>query len=302
MIELGVVLPQFGPGARGPEATERIRTLAVAADRLGYGALWTADHVIFPQQIRTPYPYGGTFPYPVTDPLLDPLTTLSFVAGVTTRVKLGTSVLVLPYREPIPLAKQLATLDVMSNGRVLLGAASGWLREEFEMLGVPFAERGARTDEAIRLMRALWTEEKVSFRGRWHTLDEAAFFPKPVQPGGVPIWIGGTSPRALRRVAQLGDGWIAVPRPSLADLAQDVASIRALAEQAGRDPFKLGVSSGGMAKSIDELVERLPALERIGVTIASAPVAFWGKSFAHVLELLEELAERVGLRSSPNVA
>ncbi|HZR81072.1 MAG TPA: LLM class F420-dependent oxidoreductase [Candidatus Binatia bacterium] len=292
-LGFGLVLPQFGPSARGPEATARLREVAIRADRLGYAVLWTAEHIVFPREIATPYPYGGRFPVPVTDPILDPIVALSYAAAVTDRVQLGTSVLVLPYRHPMVLAKQLATLDVMSNGRVLAGVAGGWLREEFELLGVPFRERGARTDEAIALMRALWSEESVTFRGRFWSLEEAAFFPKPARAGGPPIWIGGSSPPAMRRAARLGDGWIAVPRPTLEELARDVATLRRLAEESGRDPTQLGVSSGGAAKSMDELVDRLPELARIGVTLASVPLLSWAKSFQHSLELMEEFAERV---------
>jgi probable F420-dependent oxidoreductase len=292
-LELGLVLPQFGPAARGADVAARLREVATRADRLGYGVLWTADHIVFPREIATPYPYGGRFPYAVTDPILDPIVALTCAAAVTGRVRLGTSVLVLPYRHPVVLAKQLATLDVVSGGRVLLGVAGGWLREEFEMLGVPFGERGARTDEAIALLRALWGEASVSFRGRFWSLEEAAFFPKPVQRPGPPIWIGGSSAAAMRRAARLGDGWIAVPRPTLAELARDVEKLRRLAEAAGRDPGALGIASGGGARSLDDLVDRVPELERIGVTVLSVPVLAWARSFEHSLELMAEAAERL---------
>jgi probable F420-dependent oxidoreductase len=293
-MQFGVLLPQFGPQARGEGVRDRIRQVALAADRLGYGVVWTAEHIVFPETIRTPYPYGARYPFPLDDPILDVVATLSWVAALTTRVRLGTSVLVLPYRNPIVLAKELATLDVLSAGRLLLGVAGGWLVEEFDMLGVPFRERGARTDEYVALLRALWTAERVTFAGRFHHLEGALLFPKPVQQPP-PIWIGGGSPAALRRVARLGDGWIAAPRPTLEDLAKDIAEIRRLAERAGRDPARIGVSSNGAATSLDDLLDRLPRMERAGVTIASVPVAFWARSFSHSLELMEEFAERAGL-------
>jgi probable F420-dependent oxidoreductase len=296
-LQFGVLLPQFGPLARGADVKERIRTVATTAERLGYDVLWTAEHIIFPQTITSPYPYGGRFPYPVTDPILDVVATLSYVAALTSRIKLGSSVLVLPYRNPIVLAKQLASLDVLSDGRVLLGVAGGWLAEEFDMLGVPFRERGRRMDEYLALLRALWTEERVTFRGRWFDLHEAAFFPKPVQQP-LPIWIGGASPAALRRVARFGDGWIAAPRPTLDDLAHDIAAIRRHAEAAGRDPQGIGVASGSGARSIDDLLDGIPQIEKIGVTIASVPLMFWARSFAHALELMEEFAQRAGLSPS----
>ncbi len=293
-MQFGVLLPQFGPLARGPHVTARIRTVAITAERLGYDVLWTAEHIIFPRTIATPYPYGGRFPYPLTDPILEIVATLSYVAAITARIRLGSSVLVLPTRNPIVLAKELATLDVLSNGRLLLGVASGWLAEEFDMLGVPFHERGRRTDEYIALLRALWTDERVTFHGRWFNLTEAAFFPKPVQQPP-PIWIGGSSAAALRRVARLGDGWVAAPRPSLDDLARDIAEIRRHAEAAGRDPATIGVASASGARSIEELTDRIPRLQQIGVTIASVPLLFWARSFEHSLELMEEFAARAGL-------
>ena len=298
-MQFGVLLPQFGPHARGADVQQRIRQVALAADRLGYSVVWTAEHIVFPETIRTPYPYGSRYPFPLTDPIFDVVATLSWVAALTTRVRLGTSVLVLPYRNPIVLAKELATLDVLSEGRLLLGVAGGWLAEEFEMLGVAFRERGARTDEYIALLRALWTQDRVSFTGRFYRLDGALFFPKPVQQPP-PIWIGGGSPAALGRVARLGDGWIAAPRPTLEDLAKDIAEIGRLAERAGRDPARIGVSSNGAATSLDDLLDRIPRMERAGVTIASVPVAFWARTFSHSLELMEEFAERTGIsRTGP---
>jgi len=293
-LQFGVLLPQFGPLARAADVKERIRTVAVTAERLGYDVLWTAEHIIFPPTITTPYPYGGRFPYPLTDPILDIVATLSYVAALTSRIRLGSSVLVLPTRNPVVLAKELASLDVLSDGRLLLGVASGWLREEFDLLGVAFRERGARMDEYLALLRALWTQDSVTFRGRWFHLDHAAFFPKPAQQP-LPIWIGGGSPAALRRVARLGDGWIAAPRPNLDDLARDIDVIRRLADDAGRDPSTIGVASGTAAKSIDELLDRVPRLEHIGVTVASVPLMFWARDFPHALELMTEFAERAAL-------
>ena len=296
-MQFGVLLPQFGALARSADVQHRIRAVAQTAERLGYDVLWTAEHIIFPQTIGTPYPYGGRFPYPVTDPILDIVATLSYVAAITSRIRLGSSVLVLPYRNPLVLAKELASLDVLSEGRLLLGVAAGWLKEEFDLLGVPFTERGQRTDEYINLLRALWTQQQVTFHGRHFELTDAAFFPKPVQQPHPPIWIGGGSPAALRRVARLGDGWIAVPRPSLGDLANDIQEIRRRAEERRRDPASIGIASGGGATSIDDLLDRLPRLEKMGVTITSVPVLFWAESFNHALELMEEFAQRVQLPS-----
>ncbi len=297
-MEFGVALPHFGPRARDPRVAERVRDVATAADRLGYYVVWTAEHVIFPRSVETPYPYGDRFPYDVNDPVLDPLTTLSWVAGATTRVRLGSAVLVLPYHHPVALAKSLASLDVLCGGRVLLGVAGGWLREEFELLGIPFAERGARTDEAIDLLKHLWTAETVDFDGRFHQLHDAAFFPKPQQTPHPPIWIGGDSGPALRRVATRGDGWLAAPR-DLPTLEGMIGQIRRTAEEAGRDPGAIGVATSGGARTLDEMLDLVPTLERMGVTVMNMASRFWAASLDEALELLETFAERAGLTTSP---
>jgi probable F420-dependent oxidoreductase len=293
-MQFAVVLPSFGPPARDPAVQSRLRDVAEAADELGYHVVFTAEHLIYPQEIRTPYPYGGRFPYAVTDPVLDVPTTLAWVAAVTRHVRLGASVMVLPYHEPIALAKALTTIDVLSGGRLMVGVASGWLREEFDLLGVPFRERGARTDEYLAVLRALWTEERVTYRGRFVRLEDAAFFPKPIQKPHPPIWIGGSSAAAFRRVGRVGDGWLAVPRAP-AELAGDVATIRREAEAAGRDPSRIGVAASGGARSVAELLDRIPALERAGATIVTVPALFWAASVPQAIDLMDEFASRADL-------
>ncbi len=293
-MRFGVSLPQFGPRARVAEVQGRLLEVATAADRLGYDVVWTAEHLIFPYEIRSPYPYGEKFPFPFTDPILDVATTLSYVAAVTSRVRLGSGVFVLPIHHPIALAKALATIDVLSNGRLLVGVGGGWLREEFEMLGVPFRERGARMDESLALLKALWTEERVTFRGRFFTVEDGVFFPKPVQRPHPPIWIGGDSDAALRRAGRAGDGWIAAPR-DLDRVAASIDTIRRHAEAAGRDPTAIGVASGGGARSIDELLDLVPRLEKIGVTIANVPALFWTRTVGEAVDMMADFASRAGL-------
>ena len=294
-MRFGVLLPQFGPAADAPDVQARIARTATLADRLGYDVLWTAEHLVFPATVRTPYPYGDRFPYQVTTPFLDVATTLAWVAGMTRRIRLSSAVQILPYHQPVAFAKAVATLDVLSGGRVVVGVATGWLREEFEMLGVPARERGARMDEYLDVLRALWTEERVTFHGRFVHLDDAAFFPKPIQRPHPPIWIGGASAAAFARIARLGAGWIAPPPRDLDTLAADVARLRALAGTHGRDPSAIAVASGGGARSVDELLARLPALARAGVTDVTVPVLSWTPDFARSLELLAEFAARAGI-------
>lgn len=297
-MQFGVALPHFGPRARDPHVARNVLEVARTADRLGYDIVWASEHLIFPRTVETPYPYGSTFPYDVDDPILDAITTLTWVAGATKHVRLGTGVLVLPYHHPIALAKSLATLDVLSGGRVLLGVAGGWLREEFESLGVPFGERGARTDEGIDLLKHLWTRETIEFEGRFHQVRDAAFEPKPVQKPHVPIWIGGDSDPVLRRVAHRGDGWIAAPR-DLETLERKIGRIRSLAEAAGRDPATIGVATSGGARTLDEMLALAPRLERMGVTVMNMASRFWAADLEEALEFLEVFAERARLEPVP---
>lgn len=213
-----------------------LTALVQGVERLGYDQVDMFDHVTMahPRAGRA----GG--PYPANMPLLEALTTLAFFAAVTERVGLGTEVLVLPQRQPALVAKQVATVDLLSAGRVRLGVGVGWQEAEYESLGVPFRQRGSRMDEAIRLMRAYWSDANVQFAGRHYQADGMAMDPKP-RPGtsGPPIWMGGTADVALRRVAEQGDGWLANAQPPEQAIAR-IAFIRRHAEAAGRDPAGLG--------------------------------------------------------------
>src|ERR671935_1049469 len=173
----GCHLPVYGPAA----TRETLVGFARRAEALGFDSLWASDHVVLPWRIASRYPYNATgdFPLPPATDFLEPLTALALVAGATERIRLGTTVLVLPHRHPVLTAKILATLDHLAPGRVILGAGVGWMREEIELLGAPYDQRGAWTDEALRVMRACWTEERVSYRGRFFTLPEIGFAPKP---------------------------------------------------------------------------------------------------------------------------
>jgi probable F420-dependent oxidoreductase len=203
-VEFGCHLPVFGPAA----TRENLLTFAREMERLGYDSLWASDHIVVPHTITSRYPYSATgqFPLPPESNFLEPLTALAMVAGVTERARLGTTVLVLPHRHPVLAAKSLATLDHLSNGRVILGAGVGWMREEIELLGSPFDQRGAWSDEAIRIMRACWRDERTRFQGRFFAFEDIGCYPKPVR-GDIPIWMGGHAKPALRRIVALADGW-----------------------------------------------------------------------------------------------
>jgi probable F420-dependent oxidoreductase len=201
-------------GIYGRLATpDAILKLAHLAETLDFDSVWVADHVAFPAAVRSPYPYSatGAFPADLAEPLMEPIATLGVLAGATRRVKLGTAVLVVPYRNPVLLARMLVTLDQFSGGRIVLGAGAGWLAEEFAVLGAPdFARRGHVTDEYLEIFKAIAAGGTVTYRGTTYQFDALHSSPGAVQRPHPPILIGGLADAALRRVARAADGWLAV--------------------------------------------------------------------------------------------
>jgi len=239
---------------------------AQAAEASGFESLWTVEHTVVPADYRSAYPYdpsgkmaGGRSDIPLPDPLI----WMAFIAAATTSIKLATGILILPQHNPIHAAKQIATLDHLSGGRILLGIGVGWLQEEFAALGVPFAERGARTDEYIAAMRELWAADAPTFKGRFVAFERAHCRPQPVNKS-VPIIVGGHSETAARRAGRLGDGFF----PARGAPAQLIATARKAAEAAGRDPGKLEIT----ASLPDDLAD-LDALRELGVTRVLVPAA-----------------------------
>jgi probable F420-dependent oxidoreductase len=227
---------------------EAITALARRAEALGYDSIWVTDRLVIPTAGATGYPYSptGAFPIGPDEPWLEALTAVTYLAAITQRIRVGTSVLVIPYRNPIQTARALATADDLSGGRVLLGAGIGWWREEFAALGVPFPDRAARTVEALRLMKAIWTQSRVSLPG---VGEVGGLRPHPVQRPHIPIWIGGHTDAALRRVVEVADGWHPLGlRPPVAlhppELGARVRR-RELAAAAGRDPASITISFKG---------------------------------------------------------
>ncbi len=171
--------------------------MAKRAEELGFDSVWASDHVVVPDR------YVGRF----SKLFYDPFILLAWIAAQTAKIKIGTSVIILPYRNPLVVAKMVATLDVLSEGRVIFGVGSGWMKEEFQTLGVPFHERGKRTDEYIKIFKERWAKQEPRFDGNYHKFSEIKFYPKPFQKPYPPIWIGGNSEKAIRRSVELGDGW-----------------------------------------------------------------------------------------------
>lgn len=239
----------FGMPTRGPLANpENIKSIAERGESLGYGIMFVSDHIVIPQDIDSIYPYSATgeFIGGSSGECLEQLSLLSYLAGITTTAKLLTSVMVLPHRRPINTAKSLATIDVLSNGRVILGAGVGWMQEEFDAIGTaPYAERGAVGDEYLRAFKELWTSDNPTFVGKYVNFSNVTFAPKPVQKPHPPIWIGGESPPALRRAATLGDAWYPIgsnprfPVGNAQQFAEHRDRLHGYARDAGRDPSEI---------------------------------------------------------------
>lgn len=239
---------------------EGLVTLAQSAEAAGFESLWTIEHVIYPEGYESSYPYdpSGKMMADASTPMPDPLIWLAFVAAATTELRLGTGIVILPQRNPVILAKELATLDSLSGGRVEFGIGVGWLKEEFDALGVPWPRRGARTDEYIAAMRALWDADHASYQGEFVSFDDVSSNPKPAQ-GRVPIHIGGHSRAAAERAGRLGDGFF----PGKGDITELVDIVRQTAADHDRDPASIEITYGDaelMTVPGPEKVEELAAL------------------------------------------
>lgn len=245
-MRFGVCAP-----CRGENGTPgNLLRVARHAEEAGMDTVWVSDHVIMPVDVKSEFPYtpGRPFSVDAMAYYLDPVTSLTFLAAHTNRIRLGTSVLVVPLRNPVVLAKMLATVDVISGGRLVLGMAVGWMREEFEAIGTPpFEERGAVTDEYLRAMLELWGRDPASFSGKYVKFAPVRCLPRPVQQPHPPLIIGGWSRAAMRRVVELGDGWQPPlgmgPEKGLgpAKLKQRAAELREVAARRGRDPESIEI-------------------------------------------------------------
>ena len=268
--------------------------LARAVEEARYDEIDMFDHVT----MGHPLEGRPTGPYPTNMPILEALVTLGAIAAATRRVRLGTEVLVLPQRQPTLVAKQVATLDILSGGRVRLGVGVGWQASEYESLGVPFAERGRRMDECLQLLRLYWTEPSVTFHGRYYRTEAMAMEPKPVQPGGPPIWFGGGSQTTLRRIGRLGDGWLAGGGERPESVQAKVAAIHRAAEEAGRDPAAIGLQAWlGDVRDLDALAARAAAFRAAGFTWGTvnmtALYTAGARNVAAQREALARIRERV---------
>jgi probable F420-dependent oxidoreductase len=281
-VRLGLHALGIGTGARRPV----IEAVAQAAEAHGFATLWAGEHVVMVDEPQSRYPYAedGRIAVPAAADWLDPLVTLSFAAAATRRIRVATGVLLVPEHNPVLLAKQAASLDVLSGGRLVLGVGVGWSREEFEALGVPFRHRGRRASEYIRAMRALWSEDVASFAGEFVSFSSVRVNPKPARDRRVPVVFGGNSDAAMRRVAELGDGWYGFNLADVEAVRERLGVLGDLCRAAGRDVGQLELAvalDGGRPADLDELAG-------LGVTelvLVEAPPEDPGVAGAWVAEL-----------------
>jgi probable F420-dependent oxidoreductase len=266
-MHFGLMFANAGPLGL-PEVFTR---LATTAERVGFESLWMVEHVVIPVGYKSRYPYdpSGRIPAPDSLALPDPLLQIAYAAAITEKIRLATGILILPQRHPLYVAKEVATLDVLSHGRMILGIGVGWLAEEFEALGIPFEERAGRTAEAVRAIRSLWKPEPAPFEGKYFEWGPLESHPKPVQQPGVPVVVGGHTEMAARRAARYGDGFYPGVdpdrlKPLLAVLKDECAKL-------GRKPESIELTAGGGVLDLD-MVRRFQDLGVSRLTIA--PPAF----------------------------
>jgi len=268
-MKIGFSLPNIGPIG----TAEAVTKVAQRAEAFGYSSLWTIERLLYPVKLQRPYPGtpNGSLPE-IYRQVLDPLDSLTYVAAQTKKIKLGTSVLDMPYYNPVMLARRVTTLDVLSGGRVRLGLGLGWSKDEHDALGAPMKQRGARADEFLAVMTAIWTTDPAEFKGKFYTLPRSVIETKPVQKPHPPIYMAAFVPAALRRIARLADGWnpVAIPVDGMQKMFD---GLKQMAKEAGRDPSKLQL------------------VVRANVEIGSKPRSKDGSIFTGTLEQIKEDVE-----------
>ena len=299
-MRLGFFPPQVGPLA-GPDSITRV---AQRAEEMGFDSLWVTERSLFPLELQTPYPVGDLPElYKVA---LDPLDTLGFLAGQTSRIALGTSVLILPWYSPVLLARRLTTLDVLSNGRLRVGVGVGWSKDEYDAAGTEWGNRGKRMEEALQALKAIWTTDPVEFQGQFYSIPRSIIGPKPVQKPHPPIYMAAYVPAALARVARHADAWHPVGIP-LSVLPEMFAGVRAMAQEAGRDPAALeltvrayiflsdqplGDDRSDFAGTSEQIASDIARAREIGVSELMFDV-----TFAPDVRSVEDILERMELLS-----
>ena len=304
-MKFGIAYPNLTDG-------EQIKAFAVHVEALGFESIWVGDHIVLPADSTSNYPYtrDGTFQRPPHTPFIEPLTLLSFIGSVTSRIKIGTTVIIVPYRHPVLQAKMFSSLDVLTGGRVICGVGVGWLEKEFVTMDAPFAERGPMTDEYLEIFQCLWQENLPSYQGRFHQIEGVTLEPKPVQQPRIPIWVGGHSRRAVRRAVKYGDAWHPT-RQSTEYVAGMLPYLRDYAAEQGRDPGEIlvslkrglhftdiGLSEGGnpqakgrLVGSTAEVIADIARCATLG--IGQVTFDFRSRDFDECMRVVTHLAEHV---------
>jgi probable F420-dependent oxidoreductase len=304
-MEIGVAIPRL-PDPVG------LKLLAQRAEDLGFHCVLAGDHIVLPTEGTTQYPYtsDGSFQRPPEEPFLETMTVLGYLAACTTTIKLGSTVVILPYRNPVVQAKMFASLDVLTNGRMICGVGVGWLEKEFETLGMSYTQRGKMSDEYLKMFQVLWTESNPEFHGEFFQIDGIAFYPKPVQKPTIPIWVGGHSRAALRRTARYGDCWH-VTRQTPDFVAEHVPYLREQTERAGRDPDSVSLSlkrslhftdiglpesgsvrtGGALVTDTQQVIDDLYYCQELGID--QLTYDFRVDALEDVIRVMEHLADRL---------
>ena len=303
---------QFGFGLPNTLDGKALCEFAQAAESLGFESVWTGDHIVLPTAPTNQYPYSadGSFSTPSDAPFLETMTVLSYIAACTTRIRIGSTVIILPYRNPVLQAKMFASLDVLTGGRVVCGVGVGWLQKEFETLGAPYAERGPMSDEYLAILKCLWTQKDPEFHGRFYSFEGIQFYPKPVQQPHIPIWVGGHTRRAIRRTVAYGDAWHP-SRQTPEYVARLMPYLREQAEAAGRDPAEITISlkrtlhftdlaipqgdgdptGGAVIGTTREVVEDIRRCRQVGIN--QLTYDFRTSDVGQCIQILEHFADKV---------
>lgn len=313
----------FGVPTRGPMANPRdISIMAAKGEELGFDTVFANDHIVVPRDVDSRYPYSnsGEWPGGSSGEAMEQLVLLAYLASATKRMRLLTSVMVVPHRNPVTTAKMLATIDVLSEGRVTVGCGTGWMREEFDAIGTdPYDERGAVTDEYLKVFKTLWTEDNPEFSGKYANFSNISFLPKPIQKPHLPIWIGGESGRAYRRVAALGDGWYPIgnnPRQLLDSpekYSGGLGKLKQALDAAGRDPAGVDLAYGAnwygdgsrqnsadggrmaFTGEADEIASDIARFEALG--LRSVMLNFQGGSLNQTLDRMERFIRDIASKA-----
>jgi probable F420-dependent oxidoreductase len=241
-MKVGIFLPQIGDNS----TKENIIYVAKESEKAGFDSVWVLDRLLWPLKPQTPYVASADGSLPIQyQNVLDPLTTLTYVAAVTNQIMLGTSIIDMFFQNPVELAKRFATLDILSNGRSIVGLGIGWSKDEYEVSGVPFKNKGNRADEYVQVLKKIWTEEIVEFKGEFYNIPPSKIGPKPIQKPHPPILFGGFSPKTFSRIVNYANGWIGIAGfGPLEQLGQMINGLREEARKSDKDPSKIEVVIG----------------------------------------------------------